>query len=178
MAIAYPIWLEGSLRSDHAGELGAVWIYRGILWASKDKEVRSFAERHLLTESQHILQIEAVLAPRRRSLLLPLWRLFGFIVGAFPCLAGKELVFHTIDAVESFVDKHYLKQINLLDAAENIDLDLSPIRELLVECRADEIAHRDEARESATRPQGAFTKLWCKIVSIGSQIAVACAMRI
>ena len=61
MAIAYPKWLERSLRSDHAGELGAVWIYHGILWATKDEQVRAFAEKHLLTESRHLLEIESVL---------------------------------------------------------------------------------------------------------------------
>ncbi len=178
MAIDYPRWLECSLRSDHAGELGAVWIYRGILWASRDTQLRAFAEQHLFTESQHLIDIESILSPEYRSRLLPLWKLFGFIVGAIPCLVGKELVFHTIDAVESFVDEHYLKQINQLDSVENVDFDFSSIRELLIKCRADEILHRDEARDFATTSQSQFTKLWCKAVAIGSRIAVAFAMRI
>ena len=31
-----PAWLIGELRSDHAGETGAVMIYRGILAFCKD----------------------------------------------------------------------------------------------------------------------------------------------
>ena len=31
-----PAWLEAELRSDHAGETGAVLIYRGILAFSRD----------------------------------------------------------------------------------------------------------------------------------------------
>ena len=27
------------LRTDHAGELGAVWIYKGILFVTKDEEL-------------------------------------------------------------------------------------------------------------------------------------------
>jgi len=178
MAIAYPKWLERSLRSDHAGELGAVWIYHGILWATKDEQVRAFAEKHLHTESRHLFEIESVLREGCRSRLLPLWKSFGFIVGALPALVGKEEVFHTIDAVESFVDKHYLKQINRLDSTEHMDLNLISVRELLVQCREDEISHRDEAREIAVLPKSLFSKLWCNLVAIGSQVAVACAMLI
>ncbi len=35
--------LPGDIRSDHAGETGAVMIYRGILAASRDPAVREFA---------------------------------------------------------------------------------------------------------------------------------------
>ena len=38
-----PAWLLGELRSDQAGETGAVAIYRGILWVSKDASIRRFA---------------------------------------------------------------------------------------------------------------------------------------
>ncbi len=49
-----PAWLLGELRSDQAGETGAVAIYRGILWVSKDASIRRFAEHHLLTEQDHL----------------------------------------------------------------------------------------------------------------------------
>ena len=35
------------LRSDHAGEAGAVMIYKGILAITKDQELKSFALAHL-----------------------------------------------------------------------------------------------------------------------------------
>ena len=40
---ALPAWLIRDLRSDHAGETGAVAIYRGILAISQSNEIRSFA---------------------------------------------------------------------------------------------------------------------------------------
>ena len=42
------------LRTDHAGETGAVFIYKGILLVSKDKEIIEFAKNHLLTEKKHL----------------------------------------------------------------------------------------------------------------------------
>ena len=38
-----PASLVAELRSDHAGETGAVWIYRGVLALSSDADLRSFA---------------------------------------------------------------------------------------------------------------------------------------
>ena len=42
--------LGAELRSDHAGETGAVAIYRGILAITRNPELRTFAEHHLATE--------------------------------------------------------------------------------------------------------------------------------
>ena len=46
--------LVRDLRSDHAGETGAVWIYKGILAVSSDAELREFAREHLATERRHL----------------------------------------------------------------------------------------------------------------------------
>jgi len=45
--------LIGDLRSDHAGETGAVAIYLGILAVSPDPAVRHCALTHLATEREH-----------------------------------------------------------------------------------------------------------------------------
>ena len=42
--------LKAFLRSDHAGEVGAVYIYKGILKIAKDPELVNFSKRHLATE--------------------------------------------------------------------------------------------------------------------------------
>ena len=39
--------LESFLRSDHAGEVGAVYIYKGILSIAKDPALVEFSKRHL-----------------------------------------------------------------------------------------------------------------------------------
>ena len=56
-----PTFLIPHFRSNHAGETGAVFIYKGILTVSKDPEVRDFSHKHLTTESQHLELIEKVL---------------------------------------------------------------------------------------------------------------------
>ncbi|MCQ9376001.1 demethoxyubiquinone hydroxylase family protein [Methyloversatilis sp. XJ19-13] len=166
--------LIGELRSDHAGETGAVWIYRGILAVSRDPLVREFAQRHGVTEQQHLDRISALLPPLRRSVLLPGWRVAGFLTGALPALFGARAVFGTIGAVETFVDRHYQQQIDRLPD----DGSHPALRALLVECQADECAHRDEALGHGDLPDGWLMRSWCGLVGSGSAFAVTIARRL
>ena len=56
-----PQWLVADLRSDHAGETGAVWIYHGILSTTNEDAVKEFAQDHLATELHHLEEIEKLL---------------------------------------------------------------------------------------------------------------------
>ena len=169
-----PRWLEQDLRSDHAGETGAVAIYRGILAVSRDAEVRRFAEDHIETEREHLRLIETVFPREKGSIVLPIWRLAGFMTGALPALFGARPVFATVDAVETFVDHHYREQIERIgDTPELRDL-----KALLARCREDELRHRDEARELQDRAPGPLLRAWRWMVGSGSAAAVAVARRI
>ena len=171
---ALPGWLQQELRSDHAGEYGAVMIYRGVLAVSKDTSVRQFAERHLLTEGQHLALMEEIVSRRGRTKLLPLWRLMGWLTGALPALVGRHAVFATIEAVETFVDHHYEQQIQRLPAQGTY----ASLRETLLKCQADEVSHRDEAARLALPRRGIFLRAWCAVVGTGSMLAVIAAKRI
>lgn len=166
-----PRWLRAELRSDHAGELGAVAIYRGILATSRDEGVRQFAERHLQTEQEHLQTIESWLPAKERSLLLPAWRVAGFVTGALPALVGPAATYATIQAVETFVDHHYAQQIQRL-TTEAIHPELCAV---LAACREDEVAHRDEAAGLLDYTPGFLTRAWCKLVGWGSGAAVVLA---
>ena len=56
-----PINLIPYFRTNHAGETGAVYIYKAIILVSSDKDVLNFAKNHLKTESEHLLIIEDLL---------------------------------------------------------------------------------------------------------------------
>lgn len=165
----------GDLRTDHAGETGAVFIYRGILALAKDPDLIAFARDHQATEAEHLRKIEEVLTPSHRSRLTPLWRVAGFLTGFLPALFGPRAVYATVAAVETFVDRHYQEQIDRLDSLGGYPA----LRALLVACQADEVMHRDDAagRAGPDRP-GFILRLWTGMVSAGSKAAVGAARQI
>lgn len=168
--LALPAAVVVDLRTDHAGETGAVWMYRGVLCFARDPALRDFAERHLATEQAHLQQIEHWLPAAARSRLLPAWRLAGWLTGALPALAGPRAVYATIEAVEEFVDRHYEEQLRRLDAHPG----LQALHGTLLECQGDEIAHRDEAAAArGPRPIGLVLRAWRWLVGAGSGAAVA-----
>ncbi len=165
-----PAQVMADLRTDHAGEVGAICIYHGVLLFTRDTALRAFARHHLQTEQNHLRQIQVWLPPAQHSRLLPLWRLAGFLTGALPALLGPRAVYATIEAVETFVDQHYEEQVRGLDSQPA----LSALRQTLLDCQADEIAHRDEAA-AARGPDkpGVALRVWCALVGAGSRSAVA-----
>ena len=170
---SYPRWLEQALRSNHAGETGAVAIYCGMLRVSCDVTLRSVARKHLRTEARHLRKIEKVLPPYRRSRLLALWRAAGWLTGAVPALLGARAGFATVAGVETFVDRHYRDQIERLDpAGPHADL-----RALLEACRQDKVRQRDEAAALLDAPPGPALRAWTVLVGWGSAQAVALARR-
>ena len=167
--------LAGDLRSDHAGETGAVWIYHGLLAVTRDAGVRDFARRHRATEQTHLDKINAVLPWPQRSWLLPCWRVAGFLTGALPALFGPQAVYATIAAVETFVNQHYQDQIDKLqDRPEHAEL-----LALLLQCQLEECEHRDEAIRLGAEQPGGFSlwllRSWCALVGSGSATAVKLA---
>ena len=165
-----PAEVFAELRTDHAGEVGAVFIYQGVLQFARDPMLRAFAEHHLVTEQKHLRLIAGWLPKTEYSRLLPLWKLAGFLTGALPALFGSKAVYATIEAVETFVNQHYEDQICALDSQP----ELSDLRQTLLDCQADEVAHRDEAAAAlgSTRPN-LVLRVWCAMVGTGSKAAVS-----
>ena len=165
-----PRWVLAHLRTDHAGEVGAVCIYQGVLRFARDPMLRAFAEHHLAAEQKHLSLISAWLPADHYSRLLPLWRLAGFLTGALPALFGPKSVYATIEAVETFVNHHYEEQIFAMASR----IELSDLRQTLLNCQADEVAHRDEAAAARGLSQSGWVlRAWCAMVGTGSKAAVS-----
>jgi demethoxyubiquinone hydroxylase (CLK1/Coq7/Cat5 family) len=165
------------LRSDHAGETGAVYIYKGITTVARwrqDAELLAFARQHGDTESEHLRLVEEWLPPSLRSRLLVPWRMAGWLTGVLPALFGQHAVYGTIAAVETFVDVHYQQQIDHLRQHGGPE-GLLP---LLERCQTDEQHHRDEAAALAGHHSPWLLRLWCAVVGSGSAAAVVLARRL
>ena len=166
-----PSWLVRELRSDHAGETGAVAIYHGILAVSRDPAVVNFAQHHLSTERDHLALMDQLLPRTKRSKLLFLWRAAGFFTGYLPAILGSSAVFRTVEAVEKFVDIHYSSQIDRL----RLESTHREIRQKLESCRDDERHHLYDARQRVSGSSGLAIFCWVALVTLGSRFAVAIA---
>ena len=166
-----PNFLIPYFRTNHAGETGAVFIYKGILTISKNKDIISFSKRHLETESEHLKIITEILPEKHHSKLVFLWKILGFITGFFPALCGDKFVYATIYAVESFVEEHYQDQINLISK----DKKYEKIKHLIKKLMDDEVDHKNEAHEKF-KNLNFFQRFWSTIVRKGSSFAVKVSM--
>ncbi len=153
------------LRSDHAGEIGAVNIYKGILWCARDPEVVAFAQCHLKTESKHLASVETILSPEHRSVFLPLWVFAGRVLGVLGVLGGKNFLFSTIANVEEFVVDHYMHQYPFFSGG---------VKELLLEMTEDEDSHREDAVNRISEKE---YKVWSFVVKKGCGLAVLASLR-
>jgi ubiquinone biosynthesis monooxygenase Coq7 len=139
------------LRVDHAGELGAVHIYRGqraVLGEARGHErtAGQLAEMEA-QEAEHLARFDRLLTIHqvRPTALAPVWRLAGFTLGAATALMGDKAVHACTEAVETVIEEHYAGQI-----AELGERDPELAAEL-ERFRAEELAHRDLAVEEGAR---------------------------
>ncbi len=162
-----PKFMIPMFRTNHAGETGAVFIYKAILLVARDKTIIDFSKKHLLTESKHLQLIESILDKKDRSKLTFLWKLAGFLTGLIPALVGKRFVYATIFYVESFVERHYQDQIDMLGSNKkfkNLSIFIKNLQD-------DEVDHKEEAFMKTTEI-GFIHAIWGYIVSKGSSLAV------
>ncbi len=137
--------LSEMLRVDHAGELGAVHIYRGqaavFSRARGGERMAADMTEHEGHEQVHLDAFDRILTERnvRPTALAPLWRAAGFALGAGTALLGEKAAHACTEAVESVIEEHYAEQIAEAAAREPaLAADLSRFRD-------DELAHRDHA---------------------------------
>jgi ubiquinone biosynthesis monooxygenase Coq7 len=163
--------LSEILRVDHAGELGAVHIYRGqraVFAAAKGREAISdqleAMEGH---EAAHLKAFDALLTDRRvrPTLLAPLWRAAGFALGAGTALLGEKAAHACTEAVESVIEKHYAGQIEELAGRDPaLAADLSKFRD-------DELGHRDIAIEQGAKDAPGYPLL-AAAIRAGCKLAI------
>src|SRR6185295_20200543 len=125
------------LRVDHAGEYGAVAIYRGQLAVFGRQTGRERITGQLKEmadqEQEHLDTFDKLLASGRvrPTALSPVWNAAGFALGAATALLGEKAAHACTEAVESVIEEHYGDQVAELEAAGEKDLaaKLSKFRE-------------------------------------------------
>ena len=163
--------IEEFIRVDHAGERGAVKIYEGQLLALntlvKDDNLKKIIEEMKVHEKEHCEFFEKEIKKRniKPTKFLPLWDLLGIGLGFGSTLLGKKAAMLCTASVEEVIDKHYLNQINQLDAEEE------QLKRKIIKFREDELHHKDIAYEKGATKKGLYSIL-DKIIKTGSKIAI------
>lgn len=159
------------LRVDHAGELGAVHIYRGqraVLGASKGHEriagQLAEMEGH---EAVHLARFDQLLNEHqvRPTVMTPLWRAAAFTLGAGTALLGEKAAHACTEAVENVIEQHYASQIAELEGRDpELAAELSKFRD-------EELAHRDQAVEEGAREAPGYPIL-SAVIRAGCKAAI------
>lgn len=177
-----PTWRPGDrrpddhsmIRVDQAGEYGATRIYAGQLAVLRNNapETKLIA-RMAAQEDRHLQRFDRLIAERgvRPTALQPLWNVAGYALGVATALMSEKAALACTDAVETEIDRHYAEQLVELGEA---DPELSGT---IAEFQAEEVEHRDTAREAGSAEAFAYPLLSAAIRA-GCRAAIALSKRI
>ena len=166
------------IRVDHAGEYGAQRIYEGqlaILGDSEDgDELREMAE----AEARHLATFEKLIVDRRvrPTILMPIWHLAGFTLGAGTALLGREAAMACTVAIEEVIEEHYTDQCTELYALSENEAE-PELERVIEEFRSEEVEHRDIAL-AKNAEQAPGYKILTKAIKTGSRIAIWLSERV
>jgi len=169
--------LAEMIRVDHAGEYGAVQIYRGQRAVFDRIEGRAHAARLIAEmeqgEQEHLKTFDRMIAERgvRPTLMAPIWRLAGFGVGAVTALMGEQAAHACTEAVEEVIEEHYGRQSEEL---RGVDAELKHVVDRF---RADEVAHKHTAIEQGARHAPGYPVL-SAVIKFGCRAAIRISEKI
>jgi len=163
------------MKVDHAGEHGAICIYRAQLrlarWRAPDMvdELAAF----LVHERRHRALFGAELARRgrRRCRSYHLCGLGGFVLGALTGVAGRRAIAATTVAIETVVLRHMHEQVAVLSASDPAAA--ATLRDVI----ADEQEHRDLSDRRLSSP-GFWPKIIEPIVAASTEAVIWLGMRL
>ena len=161
------------IRVDHAGEYGAKRIYTGQL-AILGRGDKGDILRHMRDQEQvHLTTFEGLVRKRRvrPTVLLPLWHIAGYALGAATAALGTRAAMACTVAVEEAIDEHYAEQHAALGDDE------TELRDTIERFRAEELEHRDIGLEHEAELAPAY-RLMSAVIKIGCKVAIAVSERV
>lgn len=160
------------LRVDHAGEYGAVAIYRGQIAVLERRagserivgQLKEMAEQ----EQAHLDAFDEMLGEGRvrPTALAPVWNAAGFALGAVTALLGEKAAHACTEAVETVIEGHYSDQVDELEAAGDDEL-----AGQFAKFRDEETAHRELAEAEGAREAPGYPLLSAAIQA-GCRLAI------
>ena len=159
------------IRVDHAGEYGAVQIYRGqrAVFDKLPHKARTAALLQEMEEGEagHLETFDRLLAERgvRPTLLSPFWNAAGFGLGAVTALMGEKAAMACTEAVEDVIEKHYAEQ------AEELAIRDPELAETVKQFREDELGHKHTAEAEGAQEAPGYGLLK-GVIQAGCRLAI------
>lgn len=162
------------IRVDQAGEFGATRIYAGQLAVlPRDSHAARVVAHMAEGEERHLDWFNREMKTRgvRPTALTPIWDRAGYALGAVTALISPEAAMACTEAVETEIDLHYTHQrLALADSDPRLS-------DAIADFQADELEHRDTAREHGADRAVAYPLLTAAI-RLGCRAAIAITKRV
>jgi ubiquinone biosynthesis monooxygenase Coq7 len=164
---------ERMIRVDHAGEYGATRIYAGQLAVLGSGGKGNILRHMQAQEQQHLNTFNDMIADRRvrPTMMLPLWHLAGFALGAMTAALGGKAAMACTVAVEEAIGAHYGAQLEKLGEAE------PELRRVVQMFRSQELEHRDVGLEHGAEQAPGY-RLMSRVIKAGCRVAIAISERV
>ncbi len=160
---------------NHAGEYGAQKIYEGQLKHIKDSESKTVIQHMLEQELEHLNYFEEQIAKgnARPTALLPMWKIFGYGLGAISAKLGTKTAMLVTENVEEVIVDHYQEQIDFFEKNDK----KNPLLDKIKKFKQDEAEHIHIAIDNASK-EAPLNKMLSNIVRCACHVAIFLSKRI
>lgn len=115
--------IDEIIRVDHAGEMGADRIYAGQMAILGNSKVAPTVKHMWDQEIEHRKEFEKLIQEYRvrPTVMMPLWNVAGFALGAGTALLGEKAAMACTVAVETVIVEHYNEQLRQIMESPDVD---------------------------------------------------------
>lgn len=170
-AAANKATIDRIIRVDHAGELGADRIYAGQMAVLGKTSVGPVIQHMWDQEKAHKAKFEELIPQYRvrPTVLVPIWDVAGFALGAGCAMIGKEAAMACTVAVETVITDHYNSQLReLISMGEEENKELI---EVIKKFRDEEMEHHDTGLAHDAELAPAYQAM-SQVIKVGCKAAV------
>lgn len=170
--------IEEMVRVDHAGEYGAVRIYKGQLAVFRGQpsktRITGQLQRMEADEQHHLNAFDDHIRGglTRPTLLGPIWDAAGFALGAMTALMGERAAHACTEAVETVIEGHYGAQVEQLRLMGETEL-----ADQFAQFQAEEVDHKHLAVDEGAKDAVGYPLLSAAITA-GCHTAIAVTARV
>lgn len=170
---SHAAFVDEVIRVDHAGEYGAQRIYAGQLAVLKNTPCAPTLRHMAEQETEHLHAFEQLVKTRgaRPTVLMPLWHVLGFAMGAGSALLGEKAAMACTVGVERVIAEHYAEQHARLDDSED------ELKQKIARFRDEELEHHDIGLDNGAE-KTPFYHLFAGAVSAATRLAIGLSKRI